>query len=888
MKGRIRVSPETASAAPTGKLTPVMQQFAAAKAEHPDAVIFFRLGDFYEMFYDDAVIASRELGITLTSRNKDDPDSEPMAGVPHHAAQGYIARMLQKGHKIAICEQLADPKSVKGIVPRAVVRVITPGLVTDEDQLDARDNHFLAAVEQGDGTAFGVALLDLSTGELCAAEVGGALAAVAELCRGGAKEILLAPRCADLVATLSAALPGVSARVLPQADVDLDADAEIERLLGFAAARDAEANLPKLARAAAARALGFAAACSPRFGVPVRRVGLLPVSDTMQLDDTAQAHLEIVRGADGSKRGTLLAAIDRTITAFGARALRRRVLAPSTDVALIRQRLALVELFVLHPRVRRELRELLAAIPDLERIAVKAALRQITPRDAALLRRGLEVAPALVRVVEGLPSGERDLARVERVDPMPELCALLVAALAESPPASEKELGLVRDGFDPALDEARRLTREGSALIIGLESRLREETQAQGLRVKYNSVFGWYIEVGKSQLGKVPAKFRRKQTVATGERFSSDELDQLAADLESAEQRAKARETLVWERITLAVREAELGLRALAHVLGEWDVASALAELAHQLDYAKPEVDGSDVIAIEAGRHPVVEAFVEKGRFVPNDTALDRQQGRLFLITGPNMAGKSTLMRQVALITIMAQAGSYVPAKRARIGVVDKLLSRVGASDNLARGQSTFMVEMMETASILRQATQRSLLVLDEIGRGTSTYDGLAIAWAVAEHIHDVVRCRALFATHYHELTVLAESAPHVVNMSVSAREHAGGVVFLHRLVPGPASRSYGIAVAKLAGLPEPVLARARAVLGELEGGTKARGGGAKETPQLSLFGAPSAAQGAQPSREERAVLDAVRAADPDRLSPLEALTLLAELKKRLGSTPSS
>jgi len=857
-----------------------MQQWSEAKALHPDAILFFRFGDFYEMFREDAVIASQLLGITLTSRNKEDPKSDPMAGVPHHAAHGYVSRLLAAGQKVAICEQLADPKKTKGIVPRGVVRVVTPGLVTDDDQLDARDNHYLAAVEQLSPDSLGVALLDLSTGELLAASVSSEVMLIAELCRANPRELLVGPGLHALAASLQELLPATTLR--SEQSLMESADAVLGRVLGADALKDAVQNHAAAARAASARALAFAAVCSPRFGVPVRRVALLDVSHTMHLDATAQAHLEIARASDGSRRGTLLASIDRTVTSGGARALKRRILGPLTDVAAIRKRLATVELFVVHGRVRAEVRELLAKMPDLERIAVKVALGQASPRDLGLLRDGLELAPKLVEALFGLPAGERDLAGIQKVDLAADLAARLSHVLSERPPVTDREPGIVRDGVDKALDEARALQRNGTELIVLLEKTLREETGAQGLRVKYNSVFGWYIEVTKSQLGKVPSSFRRKQTVATGERYSSERLDQLAADLESAEERARTRELVLWEDVVARARECETRVRDLAASFAEWDVAAALAEVAHQLDYAKPEVDDSEIIDIEEGRHPVVEEHVEKGHFVPNDTLLDRAKGRLFLVTGPNMAGKSTLMRQVALITVMAQAGSYVPAKRARIGIVDRLLSRVGASDNLARGQSTFMVEMIETASILRHATHKSLVVLDEIGRGTSTYDGLAIAWAVAEHMHDVVQCRALFATHYHELTELAKTAPHVVNVSVSAREHDGGIVFLHRLVDGPASRSYGIAVAKLAGLPEGVLDRARALLETFEGEGQKKGRSersSKRPPQLGLF-EPASERGV--SVGERAALTALANVDVDRMTPLDALTLLSTLKQKL------
>ena len=874
------------------KLTPVMRQYADAKALHPDAILFFRLGDFYEMFFDDAVVASSVLGITLTSRNKESPTSEPMAGVPHHSAHGYIARLLAAGHKVAICEQLADPSKVKGIVPRAVVRVVTPGLVTDDDQLEARENHFLCALEHLEGHGYGVALLDLSTGELSAATLPDAAQAVGEVSRASAREVLLGLGAADLEPTLREIVPRAVLRAPSAAPA---VEATLDAVLGVEGGADARRTHGPAALAAAARVLAFAADCSPRAPLPVRRVGLLDVAHAMRVDETTQAHLELVRAADGGRAGTLLDTIDRTITAAGARALRRRVLAPLTDVGAIRARLDQVELLVIHARVRCELRSCLQGMPDLERLAVRVALGQATPRDLGLLRDGLAKIPGLRAAIESLPASERALAGLELSDDpsqdplVSDLAGLLGAALVERPPTLEREGSYIKDGFDEELDAARRTSRDGAALIVALEAKLREDTGAQGLRVRYNSVFGWYIEVTRSHLSKVPPTFRRKQTVATGERFSTDALDQLAADIESADERARERESGIWSRLVEQARRAEPRVRELSRRIAEIDVAAALAEVAHQNDYARPEVDGSEVIEIVDGRHPVVEQHAAKGRFVPNDTSLDTDGKRLYLVTGPNMAGKSTLMRQVALIALLAQAGSYVPARRARIGVVDRLLSRVGASDNLARGESTFMVEMRETAGILRAATRKSLVILDEIGRGTSTYDGLSIAWAVAEHLHDDVKCRALFATHYHELTELSKTAPHVCNVSVSAREHDGAVVFLHRLTDGPASRSYGVAVAKLAGVPDKVLGRARALLEAFEAGGRPAAGGepapgeARRLPgddQLGLFGPP-----AEPplKKGERGVLAALRDADVDRMTPLDALTLVAKLKRRLS-----
>ncbi|WP_434047505.1 MULTISPECIES: DNA mismatch repair protein MutS [Sorangium] len=883
------------------KLTPVMRQYEEAKALHPDAILFFRMGDFYEMFNDDAVLVSRALNLTLTSRNKGEPEEIPMAGVPHHAAHGYIARLLALGHKVAICEQCGDPSKIKGLVPRQVVRVVTPGLVTDSEQLDARANHYLAAVDGGGaprgdagatGGPYGLSLLDLSTGELSATSIPDAATLLAELARADPREALIARDLPDV----RAAATSLACRAALRDDDDLDS-AQIASILDDAALEPisaaALAEHPLPAVRAAARALRFARRCSPGARIPVRRIAPHDTSGTLRIDETAQSHLELVRAADGGRRGTLLDVVDCTVTPGGARLLRRRLLTPLADVAGIRRRLDEVELFVSHPRARGELREALGGVGDLERLSVRALLGEATPRDLGCLRDGLTAAPAAVAAVRSIPdlgsaAAEPLLAEAAALDLAADVRAELTAALIERPPPNAREGGIFREGYDKELDEARAVEKNATELILALEAKLRSQTGAPSLRVKYTRVFGWYIEVTRAHVSKVPETFRRKQTVATGERYTSDELDELADKIEHAGARALERETAIFERLRALVAKSEGRLRALARRLAAWDVAAALADVAHRNDYVRPHVTSGEALAIRDGRHPVVERFAAAGHFVPNDTRLDLAGERLWLITGPNMAGKSTLMRQVALIVVLAQMGSYVPAREAEIGLVDRILSRVGASDNVARGESTFMVEMRETAEILRDATRRSLVILDEIGRGTSTYDGLAIAWAVAEHLFEAVGCRALFATHYHELTELSARAPGIANYSVAAREHGDDVIFLHKLEAGPASRSYGVAVARLAGVPEGVLARARAILATLESGAALPGGkhaslrgrSRSGAAQLDLF---TPAQAAVPP-EQAAVIETLRSVDVDRLAPLDALKLIVKLKGLLGN----
>jgi len=868
-------------------LSPVMRQYHAAKSAHPDAVLFFRMGDFYEMFHDDAVVASRALDLTLTSRNKGAVDEVPMAGVPHHAAAGYIARLLALGHKVAICEQMADPAKTRGIVPRAVVRVMTPGLVTDGEQLDGRVNHFLCAVAgtPGEGSV-GLARLDLSTGELAAARLEDGAALVGELARLDPRELLVPDELAELLEAARRAAPRAAVRSDGALGAS-EAGQVLVDVLGADAATDAESVVSAEALIAAARVLRFAQACNPEVLLPIRRIAAWDPGATLQIDEVAQAHLELVRATDGARTGSLLSVIDATCTPAGARMLRRWLLSPLLDVAAIRRRLDAVEVFVRNPLVRAELRAKLSKIGDLERLGVRAALGEATPKDLGALRDGLLAVPSVIETLLGIPDASaKDALGLLRAppDPLVPLAAELARALVERPPPLAREGGIFREGYDARLDETRRLKEQGTEMILALEAKLRASSTIPTLKIRYTRVFGWYIEVSRSYAAKAPSSFRRKQTVAGGERYTNDELDDLQDRIVHAEEQHTERENELYAALVRETGKYGDAVQRLAARLAEWDVHAALAEVAHSRDFARPEVDAGTAIDIEDGRHPVVEQLAAAGQFVPNDVKIDTDGERLFIVTGPNMAGKSTLMRQVALIVILAQMGSYVPARRAKVGLVDRVLSRVGASDNVARGESTFMVEMRETSNILKRATRRSLVVLDEIGRGTSTYDGLAIAWAVAEHLHDAVCCRAMFATHYHELTELAATCAHAANYSVSARELGHDVVFFHKLGRGPASRSYGVAVARLAGLPELVLARAKAILAALEAGAAlpsgqhatVRGRSKSGSAQLDLFAAP-----AEPARANPA-LELIQAVDVDRLTPLEALTLVAKLKSLL------
>ena len=877
-----------------------MRQYLDLKEQHPDALLFFRCGDFYEMFFEDAVIAARALDLTLTSRDKGREDAIPMCGVPHHAARGYLARLTELGHKVVVVEQTEDPRQARGLVRREVVQIVTPGVVIDDEVLEPKRARYLAAaVPGGRGGGFGLAHIDASTGELRATCVADLESLAGELARIAPRELIAAER--DLAAKgalgeLRERMTGCALSPVEPAAPD-EADELLAELAVDAGGELAAAELA-LARRAAATCVAYARATQPVGTLPLTRLQLYRIGDAVVLDETAIVNLELLEtilpGAPGQagrdrRAGSLLSVIDETVTAPGGRLLRKWLLYPLVAIAPIRRRQDAVEFLVDSQVARERVRRELGHIHDLERLAGRASLGVATPRDLGQLRASLGRLPALA---EELRAGARpggEMPELLRLDPAliaqaAELEAELARALVDAPPPTLKDGGVIREGFCPLVDENRRLADGGKEAILAIEARERERTGISSLRVKYNRVFGYYIEVTRSQVSRVPDDYVRKQTIATGERYVTPELADLEAKILAAQDTLLAREAELFRGLVAEVaRRTGMLLQAAAQVAAI-DVCAGLAELAQRSSWVRPLVDDGEVIDIADGRHPVVEQSVPAGTFVPNDCQLDPDSRQILLITGPNMAGKSTYMRQVAHIVLLAQIGSFVPARSARVGVVDRIFTRVGAADNLARGESTFMVEMRETAAILAGATRRSLVVLDEVGRGTSTYDGLSIAWAVAEYLHDAVGCRTLFATHYHELTSLSGSRPRVFNLSATAREDRGRIVFLRQIVPGGASRSYGIEVARLAGLPRPVLARARQVLADLDAGA-----GLGRGPQLSLFAArPAAAEepAAGAAKEPAAPLaeDPVRqrllALDPDRLTPIQALTALAELRE--------
>ncbi len=827
-----------------------MRQFLDVKDQYPEAIVFFRLGDFYEMFFEDAVVAARALDLTLTTRDKGREDAIPMCGVPHHAARGYIARLTELGHKVVLVEQVEDPRHAKGLVKREVVRVVTPGVMLDDEVLEPKSARYLAAIAPDLG-GWGLAYLDVTTGEFRATTVPSTAALADELARVAPREVLATQ-------PLAIKLPWTQV-MLPEAKAARETVADLHAQVGEAAA------------IAAAAVLEYARATQPTGALPVTRLQAYEAGASVVLDEAAIANLELVQTLiGGKKQGSLLDVIDETRTAPGGRMLRRWLLYPLTEVAAIRRRHDAVEWLAERPALLEALRRELAEVHDLERLAGKATLGVATPRDLARLRDAIAALPGLVArltedgVLGGTPA-LLDLAPVS-TPALAELAALLGEALVDEPPAIARDGGFVRTGWDPEVDAARGLADGGKDAILAIETRERERAGIASLKVRYNRVFGYYIEITKSHLARVPQDYIRKQTIAGGERYVTPELADLEARILGAQETLLDREGAILRELIAKVAALAPAIAAAGAAVAAVDVLAAYADVARRRGYARPTIDDGTILEILDGRHPVIEAMLPDGSFVPNDCRLDAAAEQILLITGPNMAGKSTYMRQVAHIVLLAQAGCFVPARAATIGVCDRVYTRVGAADNLSRGDSTFMVEMRETAAILAGATRRSLVLLDEVGRGTSTFDGVSIAWAVAEHLHDAIGARTLFATHYHELCALQR--PRIRNISVAVREHQGEIVFLRRVVEGGASRSYGIDVARLAGLPRGVITRARALLANLEGDRIAA------SPQLQLSLTTSAPAG--PPSE---LADRLRALDPDHLTPMQALAALAELR---------
>jgi len=876
----------------------MIAQYLRLKGEHPDCLLFYRMGDFYEMFFEDAVAASAALDITLTKRGEHAGQEVPMCGVPVHAADAYLSRLIRKGFRVAICEQMEDPaearkRGAKSVVKRDVVRLVTPGTLTEDGLLDARTHNFLAALARA-GRDLALAWLDMSTGDFFTQLVaaapgegaadGTAPALAAVLARVDPGELLVPEKLIE-PAALAGGLADWADRVTPQPDSRFDSENARRRLEAVygVGALDAYGDFARAELAAAGALVDYVELTQvgrlPRLASPRR----LSIGAVMEIDAATRRNLELMRSLSGDRKGSLLAVVDRTVGGGGARLLAARLAAPLTDPAAIDRRLDVVGWFAEDPALREGLRDALRRCPDIERALSRITVGRGGPRDLAGIRDGLAQAAALKAMLAAarMPPPQEAAAAMADLGEHGVLVDRLTRALAPELPLNARDGGFIARGYAFELDETRELRDESRRLIANLERRYREETRAETLKVRHNNVLGYFVEVTQRFADKLGDAFIHRQSMANAVRYTTTELADLARRISEAADKSVAIELQLFDDLVgeVAARADSIALAAAA--LAALDVAAALAALAVERRYCRPAVTGSREFRISGGRHPVVEqalAAAEDGAFVANDCDLDEDR-RLWLVTGPNMAGKSTFLRQNALIAVMAQIGSFVPAESARIGVVDRLFSRVGAADDLARGRSTFMVEMVETAAILNQASDRSLVILDEIGRGTATFDGLSIAWAAVEHLHEVNRCRALFATHFHELVALTGRLPALKPYTMRIKEWEGDVVFLHEVAPGAADRSYGIHVARLAGLPPAVIKRAESVLKTLENGEQS-GAMTRLAEDLPLFAALAAPKPGAAPPEPSEVDKTLDALDPDALSPREALDLVYRLKR--------
>ena len=873
------------------KITPMMQQYLEIKEKHPGTILFYRMGDFYEMFFEDAVEASKILGITLTSRNKkSDTEQVPMCGIPYHALQGYLAKMVQAGKRIAICEQVEDPATAKGIVKREVVQVVTPGVVTDSQLLDDKSNNFVASLSSSkNGDILGVSFLDVTTGEFLAGEFTDASRAetvVDQLTRLTPTEILIpgehSQSIDNVIEQATILMPGLC--ITPRIASLFDLEVSRERLLehfqiltldGFGCAHFTDGFI------AAAVLLDYIEETQKSAIHHIEKLTPIELDAILQIDDSSRRNLELTQTIIGGNRsGSLLSVLDLTCTPMGARFLKQAILFPLQDQTRIKARLNAVSFYYKNATTRQNLRELLDDVYDIERLNSKMILGSANGRDMLAMKQSLSRLPELTELLATTDTHE--LMNIHEVlDPLSDVHELLEKAIHQEPPVTLRDGNLIKEGYHEELDELVYLLRDGKQLILDLEQKERERTGIAKLKVGFNKVFGYFIEVSKLHSEKVPEHYIRKQTLVNAERFITPELKEFESRVLGAQDRRLELEHQLFSDIrnTLASHSSRF-LQTATH-LALLDFYSSAAEVAHKYNYRKPEISDDGVISIKEGRHPVIERSLASGKFVPNDVYLDQNEDEVLIITGPNMAGKSTVLRQTALIVLMAQMGCYVPANSAYIGIVDRIFTRVGAMDDLRRGQSTFMVEMSETANILNNATPKSLVILDEIGRGTSTYDGLSIAWAVTEHLvkKDDIGVKTMFATHYHELTELARQHARVQNYSIAVREWKKTVIFLHKLVRGGTSRSYGIQVAALAGVPSHVVKRATKILHNIESGDFKSGNSSREElaqleqkpKQRSLFEPP-------PDKIRQEIEQLV----VDDLSPREALDILYELKEMI------
>ena len=876
-----------------GKESPMMTQWHAAKKEAPDALLFFRMGDFYELFHQDAVIASRLLGLTLTSRSKGE-DAIPMAGVPYRAADSYVIRLVRQGHKVAIVEQLQDPKEVKGIVERGIVRVVTPGTLTEEDALDARSHNFLASLWIG--KSCGLAWLDLSTGRLQACELD-ERALADELGRIRPAELLLAPEALETRPALTRELSDELRVSLTEREAwrfdresaqrTLASHFRVKGMGGFGIEDDSPI-IP-----AAGALMEYVAETQHAACEHVLRIEKVAFGDHLLLDRATRSCLELVQTQrDGRREGTLLDVLDDTRTSMGSRLAREWILHPLVDVERIVERQRGVSELVSATFLREELRAILGDVLDIERLVGKVATGRCNGRDLLALARSLAAVPKLRAKLEDPLSPI--LARLHgELDPLDDISGLLLGTLVDEPPLTVKEGGLVRDGVNTELDELRRIAGDAKSWMAEFQAQEALNSNLPGLKIGFNSVFGYFIEVPRGQVDRVPEHYVRKQTIKNAERYITPELKEFETKVLKAEETGHALEYRIFGELRDSVHAEVRRVLDTARAIAELDVLTGFAEIAAERRYVAPEVDDSTALDIVEGRHPVIELSSACESFVPNDAVLNQDDRRLTILTGPNMAGKSTYIRQVALITLLAQIGSFVPAQEAHIGVVDRIFTRVGSGDDIGRGESTFMVEMVEIANILNNASPRSLVILDEVGRGTSTFDGLALAWAIAEHLHEVAGCRTLFATHYHQLTELKERYWGVVNRNVAVREWGDEIVFLHKIVDGGTDRSYGIHVARLAGVPSEVIERAKDILTDLENdeegladriaaGAPVADHGPGDPPGQQAEAASAAVQLGLFAAAPSVVETELKRLDPDRLTPIDALLALKRLRELL------
>jgi DNA mismatch repair protein MutS len=861
----------------TKPLTPVIKQYLQIKSQYPDAILFFRMGDFYEMFFEDARVGSRELDIALTSRDKGQKDSVPLCGVPYFTAETYISKLLQKGYKVALCDQVEDPKLAKGIVKREVVRVFTPGLVIDTIQLGTGENNYLMGFS-AEGEVFGLAFLDISTGELKACQISGFEPFLSEALRNEPKEILSLKRFQEYPW-----FEGFKKNFENGLITYLD-DPKFDAVRSFNQEERSTILLKApLAAQAVAMVLRYAEENQKKPLSHIRPLSFYQVQDFMVIDEVTKRNLELTQSLfEQGKRGSLFWLLDETITLMGSRTLRQWLSYPLIDIKEIERRLDGVSELKEKKIERKQLRESLRGIQDIERLTSRIFLGHANARDLVGLKNSIQNLPILKANLQPFDAsliGEF----ASEIENFGDLYQLLESSIVDNPPLTIREGGIIKPKYDKELDALREIGREGKGWILQLEAEERKKTGIPSLKVRYNQVFGYYIEVTKSNLHLVPECYIRKQTLVNAERFITPELKQFETKVLGAEEAICQLEYRLFEEIREKVSDETPRLQKTASAIAVVDILGSMAEIADRYDYVRPVVDEQDEIVIRDGRHPVLERMGLSERFVPNDTQINGQEHQILIITGPNMAGKSTYLRQVALIILMAQMGCFVPASEAKIGAVDRVFTRIGALDNIMRGQSTFMVEMMETARILNQATSKSLVVLDEIGRGTSTFDGLSIAWAVAEYLHDhpSLRPKTLFATHYHELTELALTKERVKNYNVAVKEWDGEIIFLRRIVEGGTNRSYGIQVARLAGLPQKVIDRAKEILSNLEKGELDAVGMPKiattrmvtSKPKLPLQ--PSLFAQPDPIRSE------LKKINPNELTPLKALNILNDLKKK-------